>query len=105
MAQRLDFNRLDLEPRETVDGAGLYDEPVHRNAAPGILRVGDGPARSAQVRFERRDSVVRRKMDGDAAAERCGQVAEQCQQRMESGNVLRAQSVQPGGKRWPAGVS
>ena len=105
MAERLDFDCLDLKPRQTVDGASLYDEPVHRNAAPGILRIGEGPAGALQVRFERHDGVIRRKMDGDAAAQRRGQVAEPCQQRMESGDVLGAQSVQPGGKRRPAGVS
>ena len=52
LAERLDFDGLDLEPRETVDGAGLYDEAVHRDAAPGILRISDGPAGAAQVRFE-----------------------------------------------------
>ena len=55
-----------------------------------------------QVRFERNDGKVRAQMDGDAAAQRCGHVAEQRQQRMGSGDDPGPQSVQPGRKRRPA---
>ena len=104
-AERLHFDCLDLQLREPVDGAGAYRKPVHRNAALRIFRIDDGAAGPVQLRTDCDDGKVRVQMDGHSAAQRCGHMIEQRQQRMGAGDSPGPQSMQPRRKRRSAGLA